>query len=129
MPIPLNYAGLHITQLEMLNVVVALKIWAEMWKDTKIAIYCDNLAVVEVLTSGRTKDPYLATCARNIWLLCAIFNIKLNVIHIPGKNNTIADLLSRWDSTIDPISKLLSLLPNFQWINTDQSLLNLNAFI
>ena len=94
LPIPCHYSHLHITQLEMLNVVVALKVWASVWADKIIDIKCDNLAVVEVLTSGKTKDNFLATCARNVWLICAIFNIQIRVWHIPGKSNHIADLLS-----------------------------------
>ena len=51
----------------------------------KLKFFCDNQAVVEVLTTGKTKDPFLATCARNIWLITAIFNIEIIVIHVPGK--------------------------------------------
>ena len=55
LPIPQHCQHLHITQLEMLNVVVALKVWASIWSDKVIDIKCDNLAVVEVLTSGKPK--------------------------------------------------------------------------
>ena len=96
LPLGTKLQHLHITQLEMLNVVVALKIWAKLWADKKVKIHCDNQAVVEVLTTGKTKDPFLATCVRNIWLIIAIFNIEIIVIHVPGKHNQIADLLSRW---------------------------------
>ena len=126
LPIPPQFHHLHITQLEMLNVVVALKVWASAWSDRTIDIKCDNLAVVEVLTSGKTKDTFLATCARNIWLLCAIFNINIRVHHIPGKSNNIADLLSRWNVTKDPLIKLYQLLPQFIWINTHVDLMKLN---
>ena len=126
LPIPPQFYHLHITQLEMLNVVVALKVWASAWSDKTIDIKCDNLAVVEVLTSGKTKDTFLATCARNIWLLCAIFNINIRVHHIPGKSNNIDDLLSRWNVTKDPLIKLYQLLPQFIWINTHVDLMKLN---
>ena len=126
LPIPSEFHHLHITQLEMLNVIVALKVWASAWSDRTIDIKCDNLAVVEVLTSGKTKDTFLATCARNIWLLCAIFNINIRVHHIPGKSNNIADLLSRWNVTKDPLIKLYQLLPQFIWINTHVDLMKLN---
>ena len=63
LPIPDHCHHLHIIQLEMLNVVVALKVWASVWSDKVIDNKSDNLAVVEVLTSGKTKDIFLATCA------------------------------------------------------------------
>ena len=124
--IPCLYNHLHITQLEMLNVVVALKVWDSVWSNRIIEIKCDNLAVVEVLTSGKTKDTFLATFARNVWLICAIFNIQIRVWHIPGKSNHIADLLSRWTIVKDPLHKPNQLLPQFIWVNTHIDLLKLN---
>ena len=126
LPLSGKFPNLHITQLEMLNVVVALKVWANAWKNKKIQINCDNLAVVEVLNSGRTRDEFLATCSRNIWLLTSIFNIQLQVSHVPGKYNDIADLLSRWTTTSDPERKLKQYLPNFIWVNTHADLFALN---
>ena len=77
LPLGTEFQHLHITQLEMLNVVVALKVWSQLWANKKVKIFCDNQAVVEVLNTGKTKDPFLATCARNVWLITAIFNIKI----------------------------------------------------
>ena len=61
--------GYNIVQLEILNILVACKIWATHWYNRRIKIWCDNLAVVEVLNSGKSRNYILATCARNIWLL------------------------------------------------------------
>ena len=57
LPLGTEFQHLHITQLEMLN-VVAFKVWSKFWTDKKVKI--------EVLNTGKTKDPFLATCARNI---------------------------------------------------------------
>ena len=46
----------------------------------------------------------LATCARNIWLITSMYNIGLEVSHIPGVINVVA-LLSRWQSTEQNIAK------------------------
>ena len=94
LPIPKDFHQYSIVHLEMLNIVE-----------------CDNMAVVEVLTSGKTKDTILATCARNVWLLCAIFNISIHIEHIPGKQNVIADV------------------PNVVWIPTHIHLTSLNLAI
>ena len=42
LPLPNNYLGYNITKLEMLNIMVALKVWGHSWQDMRI----DNLAVV-----------------------------------------------------------------------------------
>ena len=97
--IPLGFEHYSIVHLEMLNIVVALKIWGSMWRDARIQIHCDNLAVVQVLTSGGSRDPVLSTCASNIWLLSAVYNITIQFSHIAGVQNTVADLLSRWTNS------------------------------
>ena len=76
LPLGTEFHHLHITQLEMLNVIVALKVWAKLWLDKKVKIHYDNQAVVEVLTTGKTKDSFLATCARNIWLIITAYNFS-----------------------------------------------------
>ena len=72
--------------------------------------------MIEVLTTGRPKEQILATCARNVWLLTAIFNIHIVVTHISGVTNTVADLLSRRHHTVQNHSKLNLLLPYHTWI-------------
>ena len=126
LPLPHQHLGFNITQLEMLNIMVALKVWGYCWSNMPIEIKCDNLAVVQVLQEGRARDPLLATIARNIWMLTSVFNIQLSVSHIAGKNNAIADLLSRWWETNNRDQKLSSLLPHWQWIPTHIDLLKLN---
>ena len=111
-PIPRNYKDFHINHLEMINVMVALKICGQAWANKKIKINCDNQAVVEVLTTGRARDEIFVTCARNVWLLTAMYNIQITVSHIAGTKNILADLLSRWKNTTDNYDKLKALLPN-----------------
>ena len=65
------------------------------WSHSKVKVHCDNMAVVQVVDSGKTKDPYLAACLRHLWLLTASYDSGLEVEHIQGSKNIIADLLSR----------------------------------
>ena len=113
----------------MLNIVVALKVWATQWSNKKLCIKCDTMAVVEVLTSGKTKDNTLATCARNVWLLCTIFNISIHIEHIPGKQNVIADLLSRYKFDSKSWEVLTTHVPNAVWVPTHIDLTRLNVAI
>ena len=129
LPIPKDFHNYSIVHLEMLNIVVALKVWATQWSNKKLRIKCDNMAVVEVLTSGKTKDNILATCARNVWLLCAIFNISIHIEHIPGKQNVIADLLSRYKFDTKSWNVLTTHVPNAVWTPTHIDLTCLNVAI
>ena len=54
--IPENYMGYNIAHLEMLNVVVAFKLWGHHWANKCVKLFCDNQAVVDVLSSGRACD-------------------------------------------------------------------------
>ena len=129
LPLPHDHLNYNIAQLEMLNIMVALKVWGYTWQNMRIEIKCDNLAVVQVLQEGKARDPLLATIARNIWMLTSIFNIHLSVSHIAGTNNAVADLLSRWWVTENRDKKLSTLLHSWKWIPTHMDLLKLNYSI
>ena len=47
-PLPRSFNDYNIVHFEMLNVVMALKLWAVSWANKCIHIYCDNQAVVDV---------------------------------------------------------------------------------
>ena len=85
-----------IVHLEMITVFLALNIWRKMLSGKSVVIHCDNMAVVCSLSSGRSWDSFLGMVARNVWLITATHDIELVVNHIPGKDNGLADSLSRW---------------------------------
>ena len=126
--IPKGFNNYTIVHLEILNIIVALKLWGPLWKNHTIEVKCDNMAVVEVLNAGRARDPMLATSARNIWLLTSMYDIDLVVTHIPGVTNVVADLLSRWQHNDQHISKLNTLVPDHHWlpVHIDHTMLNTN---
>ena len=118
--------GYNIVQLEILNIVVACKVWASHWANKIIHIWCDNQAVIEVLTTCKCRDNTLAVCARNIWLISAIYNFQIKIQHTAGQKNVTADLLSRLtDSPVDN-TKLKNLVPDCVWIPTHLDLTFLN---
>ena len=85
----------HISQLELLNVLVALK---ELCKDeshVKIHVRCDNMSSVCMLQSGKGRDSVMLCIARNIWHWAAQKDIDIIATHVPGVEMTIADALSR----------------------------------
>ena len=115
-PLHAEFSNFNIAHTEMLNILVAIRLWHQQWYNKTIRICCDNKASVEVLTSGRTHDRTLAAIARNIQLTAALSEIDLKVVHIPGKDNCIADLLSRWNITVSQSIKLNKLLPVHNWV-------------
>ena len=116
LPIPKKNKNYSIVHLEMINILVAMKVWAYQWKDKKIRIKCDNMAVVDVLISEKTKDTTLSVCARNIWLLSALFNISIHIEHISGKSNVTADLLSRYKLDHQSWDLICAYVPNVLWV-------------
>ena len=122
--------NLSITHFEMLNIVVVLHLWGEMWQGKHINLLVDNAAVVTICNTGFTRDVNLAIYARNIWLLTAIYDIELKVTHIPGYVNKQADLLSRWDpNSQQHREKLKEWVPNAQWHNVPDAYFNVNMEI
>ena len=96
-PIHLFLSLMSIVHLEVANVLVALRCWAESLHNSHCLIWCDNWAVVYAFTSHKINDPFLSDCARSMWLICAIYNINMKIKHIAGTSNLYADILSRWD--------------------------------
>ena len=84
-----------ISQLELYNIVVATRLWSPAWENKTVCVRCDNESAVSVCNSGRTKDPFMNLCLHNLWLLIPRYNIDLRVVHIRGRDNGLADALSR----------------------------------
>ena len=89
-------------------------------------IKCDNQAVVSVLNLGKTQDLTLAGIARNIMIDIAQYDTDLQVVHILGVDNKIADLLSRWYITNHPGKILETLLPNPRWLYLPEDIANID---
>ena len=73
--------------------------------------------VVSVLNSDKTQDLILAAIARNIMMEISEQDIDLQVIHILGVENKVADLLSRWFITNNPGKILNKYLHNPMWLH------------
>ena len=50
-----KFMNLSIVQLEMLNILLAVRLFHAQWAGRKILIKCDNETVVSVLRSARPK--------------------------------------------------------------------------
>ena len=63
--------------------------------NSKIRIHTDNKAVVDCLNKLSSKCKLLMQIIRPLTLILLKNNIQIRAIHIPGKQNTVCDILSR----------------------------------
>ena len=90
------WIGKNIAYLEMLAIIVALKLWGGFIAGRKIIIQCDNMAVVEVINRGRSRDLFLQASLRKICFLLAKCQGEIRCVHIRSELNEVPDMLSRW---------------------------------
>ena len=129
MQLPHEWTSKNIAYLEMINILVAVKVWHVQWANLSVMIKCDNQAVVSVLSTGRTRDQTLATYARNIFMWLSAFNIDMKIVHVSGKLNPVVDLLSRWYGTTNNHQKLAQLVQPVTWVPVSKDLLYVNQLI
>ena len=84
-----------IAHLELLNLVVAVKLWSVWWAGHKVEIKCDNMNSCQIVMTGKSIDPFMQSCARELYQVVAAHDIELNVVHAPGLSLKLADALSR----------------------------------
>ena len=123
MPLPKDWQASNIASLEMFNILMALKVWHLQWTGHRVLIHCDNQAVVSVLNAGKSRDTFLSKIARNIFMWLSACNIDLQVVHVAGKSNTVADLLSRWFITCNNFQKLQKLVHPVTWVTINEQLM------
>ena len=70
-----------------------------------------------VLRTGQIKNPFSGACTRNVWLTAAQAGVELQHTHVFGeKNNSTADLLSRWQNSVSNVIELGSLVQVPVWV-------------
>ena len=87
----------NITYKELFPIVIACHLWGSGWSRKRIQFLCDNEGVVAVITSGTSKDQSIMQLLRLLFLSSARYNFKVMAKHVPGKTNSIADALSRFN--------------------------------
>ena len=93
---PSQWASVHITIKELLPIVIAMKLWGPGLANRRILFLTDNIAVVFIINNQSSKDSVIMTLVRSLVVTLLTHNIELRAKHIPGKENTLADLLSRF---------------------------------
>ena len=94
---PLTWMVTHdISRLEALNIIIALKtLLPDNIHCIEVLIITDNIPAAFSLTTGRARDPVIASCTRELWLITATHQLTIKVAHAPGESLVLADALSR----------------------------------
>jgi hypothetical protein len=74
---------------------VAVHTWGDEWRDKQILIMTDNVAARDIWTKGSSPSKSVMRIVRAMFLFAAQRNINI-LLHVPGKENVLADCLSRF---------------------------------
>ena len=85
----------HISFLELFAVFATVSTFSELLVNKHFVIFTDNEAIVSVWSTGSSKDKQIMALVREMFFLCTQFNLTIRFRHVPGVQNTFADLLSR----------------------------------
>ena len=109
--------------LELFALTIALEKWgaADVMKNTRVTIFCDNQAVVHMVNNMAS----LCTICRRLIRIIALGNIKCNrrvdVKHIRSEDNILSDALSHlnfkcfWKYAPDSMNRTPDTMPEVLW--------------
>ena len=95
-PVVVKDENRSIAWLELFPVIVAMVLWGRELKAKRIAVRSDNKGVVDILNKKTSKCPMIMRLVRFFVLQCLKHNVAFLSSHVPGKQNNIADALSRF---------------------------------
>ena len=94
-PVSDSFDSSNINELELWPVVVGLKRWKHVLRDKSLLLFTDNTQVMFMLRNSRSSNDTCRKWLKEIFWLCAIYNIDLTAQYINTKCNLVADTLSR----------------------------------
>lgn len=85
----------HINTKELQIVLLAIQRWSAFCQDKKIRVFTDNTTTLHALNKGSVRNVVASDILREIFMVCAQFNIKLVASYIWTRHNLLADSISR----------------------------------
>lgn len=85
----------NINVLELVPIWLGIKRRAYLWENLHVLCYTDNQSVFHMINKGHSSNDECMMLLRDLFWDCAVHNIHLTARYIPGKENHLADLLSR----------------------------------
>ena len=85
----------NINVYELWPVVQGIKRWGFSYSNGKIHIITDNMQVLAMINTGRSKNHLCMEWLRELFWYCFIYNVELYATYIKSEDNILADQLSR----------------------------------
>jgi hypothetical protein len=80
---------------ELYPVLESLWRWGHLWRDHKVQCITDNTQVVAALNTGRAANDMSMSLLRLIFWQTVLCNCHLVGVYLPGRDNVVADAISR----------------------------------
>ena len=90
-----DWLGVCIAAKELLPIVIACAVWGRQWRNGVVLNRFDNMSVVLLWESKKSRHPLIMHLLRCIHFICAYFEFELHIWHIRGVENVCADAVSR----------------------------------
>jgi hypothetical protein len=94
-----------ITTLELYPIYVLLGTFGHLIKNSSVLFHSDNLGVVEVLNKQSSSNKIIMSIVRPLVLLLIKHNVMLRSQHVPGLQNNLCDLISRFQAGPEVLKK------------------------
>ena len=91
--------NMNIAVKKLIPLVIAAAVWGRQWQGRTVGCKCDNQAVVAVLHSRTSKESDIMHLLRCLFFFEARFSFHFTASHIAGVENTLADDISRNNTT------------------------------
>ena len=86
----------NIAQRELYTILIAVKLWAKELSGKVVRFSTDSQVAMFAVNRGRTHDPFMLACLRELTRVLANHQILLKAVYLNTKLNTLPDALSRW---------------------------------
>ena len=90
---------------EFLTLIISVRIWGHRWAGLRVALHCDNSAVVQTINYQKPKDPLMQQCLREFLYHVTTLKFEPVMVRIPTNDNDMAVFISRNHSEEDILMK------------------------